>query len=122
MKVTNLGRKNTYLELKKANQIGMEGDRKKEKKKPTLEVLNFGGNRDKMNEAGPSICLTPEADLIISISSFLSLVTGCCYRLLENPTISHQKNRPTREAITQLLGVALTRYNHMLGKFSSILP
>ncbi|KAM4819823.1 condensin complex subunit 1 [Thomomys bottae] len=45
---------------------------------------------------------------------FVSLVTGCCYRLLENPTISHQKNRATREAITHLLGVALTRYNHML--------
>uniref|UniRef100_A0A2K6QFA9 Condensin complex subunit 1 n=1 Tax=Rhinopithecus roxellana TaxID=61622 RepID=A0A2K6QFA9_RHIRO len=45
---------------------------------------------------------------------FVSLVTGCCYRLLENPTISHQKNRPTRDAITHLLGVALTRYNHML--------
>ncbi|XP_077025908.1 condensin complex subunit 1 isoform X2 [Tamandua tetradactyla] len=45
---------------------------------------------------------------------FVSLVTGCCYRLLENPTISHQKNRLTREAITHLLGVALTRYNHML--------
>ncbi|XP_016077325.1 PREDICTED: condensin complex subunit 1 isoform X1 [Miniopterus natalensis] len=45
---------------------------------------------------------------------FVSLVTGCCYRLLENPTISHQKNRPTREAITRLLGVALTHYNHML--------
>ncbi|XP_051819614.1 condensin complex subunit 1 isoform X1 [Antechinus flavipes] len=45
---------------------------------------------------------------------FVSLLTGCCYRLLENPSISHQKNRPTREAITHLLGVALTRYNHML--------
>ncbi|KAJ8790884.1 hypothetical protein J1605_020978 [Eschrichtius robustus] len=45
---------------------------------------------------------------------FVCLVTGCCYRLLENPTISHQKNRSTREAITHLLGVALTRYNHML--------
>uniref|UniRef100_A0A2K5S6E3 Condensin complex subunit 1 n=1 Tax=Cebus imitator TaxID=2715852 RepID=A0A2K5S6E3_CEBIM len=45
---------------------------------------------------------------------FVSLVTGCCYCLLEDPTISHQKNRPTREAITHLLGVALTRYNHML--------
>ncbi|XP_053412446.1 condensin complex subunit 1 isoform X2 [Nycticebus coucang] len=45
---------------------------------------------------------------------FVSLVTGCCYRLLENPTIGHQKNRPIREAITHLLGVALTRYNHML--------
>ncbi|XP_020849891.1 condensin complex subunit 1 isoform X2 [Phascolarctos cinereus] len=45
---------------------------------------------------------------------FVSLLTGCCYRLLENPSISHQKNRPTREAITHLLGVSLTRYNHML--------
>ncbi|XP_008062001.2 condensin complex subunit 1 [Carlito syrichta] len=45
---------------------------------------------------------------------FVSLVTGCCYRLLENPTISHQKNRPMQEAITRLLGVALTRYNHVL--------
>ncbi|XP_074050547.1 condensin complex subunit 1 isoform X2 [Macrotis lagotis] len=45
---------------------------------------------------------------------FISLLTGCCYRLLENPSISHQKNRPTREAIAHLLGVALTRYNHML--------
>ncbi|XP_060046188.1 condensin complex subunit 1 isoform X2 [Erinaceus europaeus] len=45
---------------------------------------------------------------------FVSLVTGCCYRLLENPTINHQKNRPTREAIAHLLGVALTRYNHLL--------
>lgn len=44
---------------------------------------------------------------------FVSLVTGCCYHLLENPTITHQKNRPTREAVTHLLGVALTRYNHM---------
>ncbi|XP_055465377.1 condensin complex subunit 1 [Psammomys obesus] len=45
---------------------------------------------------------------------FVSLVVGCCYRLLENPTIGHQKNRPTREAIAHLLGVALVRHNHML--------
>lgn len=45
---------------------------------------------------------------------FVSLVTGCCYRLLENPTIGHQRNRPTREALTHLLGVALACYNHML--------
>lgn len=45
---------------------------------------------------------------------FVSLVTGCCYRLLENPTISLQKNRSTKEAIAHLLGVALVRYNHML--------
>ncbi|KAG8130240.1 hypothetical protein E2320_016803 [Naja naja] len=45
---------------------------------------------------------------------FVSLVTGCCYRILENPTISHQKHRPTRNALIHLLGVALCRYDHML--------
>lgn len=69
-----------------------------------------------MNEAGPRWNGIHTADFIIP--SFLSLVTGCCYRLLENPTISHQKNRPTREAITRLLGVALTRYNHMLSRLA----
>lgn len=61
-----------------------------------------------------------ESRQLISSSHFvpLSLVTGCCYRLLENPTIGHQKNRSTREAITRLLGVALTHYNHMLSKLA----
>ncbi|XP_070791467.1 condensin complex subunit 1 [Pituophis catenifer annectens] len=45
---------------------------------------------------------------------FVSLVTGCCYRILENPTISHQKHRPTRDKVIHLLGVALFRYDHML--------
>lgn len=55
-------------------------------------------------------------DCFLSISFLFSLVTGCCYRILENPTISHQKNRPTREAVAHLLGVALVRYNHMFSK------
>ncbi|XP_063150770.1 condensin complex subunit 1 [Candoia aspera] len=46
---------------------------------------------------------------------FVSLVTGCCYRVLENPSISHQRHRPTRDAVIHLLGVALLRYDHMLG-------
>nr|XP_056704411.1 condensin complex subunit 1 [Euleptes europaea] len=45
---------------------------------------------------------------------FVSLMTGCCYHILENPGIGHQKHRPTREAAIHLLGVALRRYNHML--------
>uniref|UniRef100_A0A670ZQ92 Condensin complex subunit 1 n=1 Tax=Pseudonaja textilis TaxID=8673 RepID=A0A670ZQ92_PSETE len=45
---------------------------------------------------------------------FVSLLTGCCYRILENPTISHQKHRPTRDTVIHLLGVALSRYDHML--------
>ncbi|XP_066469890.1 condensin complex subunit 1 [Tiliqua scincoides] len=45
---------------------------------------------------------------------FIGLVTGCCYRILENPSLGHQKHQPTREAVIHLLGVALLRYNHML--------
>ncbi|XP_074839699.1 condensin complex subunit 1 [Carettochelys insculpta] len=45
---------------------------------------------------------------------FISLVTSSCYRILEKPSISHQKHRATREAVTRLLAVALTHYNHML--------
>ncbi|XP_039194642.1 condensin complex subunit 1 [Crotalus tigris] len=45
---------------------------------------------------------------------FVSLVTGCFYRILENPSISYQRHQPTRDAVIHLLGVALSRYDHML--------
>uniref|UniRef100_A0A674PH39 Condensin complex subunit 1 n=1 Tax=Takifugu rubripes TaxID=31033 RepID=A0A674PH39_TAKRU len=34
---------------------------------------------------------------------FISCVTCCCYKLLENPTISHVKSKPTRDCIIHLL-------------------
>uniref|UniRef100_A0A3Q3KED1 Condensin complex subunit 1 n=1 Tax=Monopterus albus TaxID=43700 RepID=A0A3Q3KED1_MONAL len=37
---------------------------------------------------------------------FVSCVTCCCYKLLENPTISHVKSKPTRDCIIHLLGVS----------------
>ncbi|XP_036412389.1 condensin complex subunit 1 [Colossoma macropomum] len=46
---------------------------------------------------------------------FVSCVTCCCYKLLENPTIGHMKNKPTRDAIIHVLGVMVKKYNHMLG-------
>nr|XP_057909635.1 condensin complex subunit 1 [Doryrhamphus excisus] len=46
---------------------------------------------------------------------FTSCVTCCCYKLLENPTISHVKTKPTRDGIIHLLGVLLKKYNHLLG-------
>lgn len=52
------------------------------------------------------------------VSIFFSLMTGICYRILENPTINHQKHRPTREAVIHLLAVTLMRYDHMLSEFS----
>ncbi|NXP05107.1 CND1 protein, partial [Thinocorus orbignyianus] len=44
---------------------------------------------------------------------FTSLMTGSCYRILENPSIGLQKYRATREAVTHLLAAALARYDHM---------
>uniref|UniRef100_A0A8C9YET3 Condensin complex subunit 1 n=1 Tax=Sander lucioperca TaxID=283035 RepID=A0A8C9YET3_SANLU len=46
---------------------------------------------------------------------FISCVTCCCYKLLENPTISHVKSKPTRDGIIHLLGVLIKKYNHLLG-------
>ncbi|XP_044064795.1 condensin complex subunit 1 [Siniperca chuatsi] len=46
---------------------------------------------------------------------FISCVTCCCYKLLENPTISHVKSKPTRDCIIHLLGVQIKKYNHLLG-------
>ena len=42
-------------------------------------------------------------------------MTCCCYKLLENPTISHVKSKPSRDAIIHLLGVLIKKYNHLLG-------
>ncbi|KAM6098806.1 condensin complex subunit 1 isoform 1-T1 [Theristicus caerulescens] len=44
---------------------------------------------------------------------FVSLMTGSCYRILENPSIGLQKYRATREAVTHLLAAALTHYDHI---------
>ncbi|XP_053182487.1 condensin complex subunit 1 [Scomber japonicus] len=46
---------------------------------------------------------------------FISCVTCCCYKLLENPTIGHVKSKLTRDGIIHLLGVLIKKYNHLLG-------
>ncbi|XP_072572510.1 condensin complex subunit 1 isoform X1 [Paramormyrops kingsleyae] len=46
---------------------------------------------------------------------FVSCVTCCCYKLLENPTISLVRSKASRDAIIHLLGVLIKKYNHMLG-------
>uniref|UniRef100_A0A8C9YC68 Condensin complex subunit 1 n=1 Tax=Sander lucioperca TaxID=283035 RepID=A0A8C9YC68_SANLU len=53
---------------------------------------------------------------------FISCVTCCCYKLLENPTISHVKSKPTRDGIIHLLGVLIKKYNHLLGYNITIPP
>ncbi|NXS16549.1 CND1 protein, partial [Mystacornis crossleyi] len=44
---------------------------------------------------------------------FVSLMTGNCYRILENPSIGLQRYRATREAVTHLLAAALVHCDHM---------
>uniref|UniRef100_A0A672G251 Condensin complex subunit 1 n=1 Tax=Salarias fasciatus TaxID=181472 RepID=A0A672G251_SALFA len=46
---------------------------------------------------------------------FISCVSCCCYKLLENPTIGHVKSKPTRDSIIHLLGLLIKKYNHLLG-------
>ncbi|NWV26460.1 CND1 protein, partial [Origma solitaria] len=44
---------------------------------------------------------------------FVSLMTGSCYRILENPSIGLQRYQVTREAVTHLLAAALVHCDHM---------
>ncbi|XP_018408739.1 PREDICTED: condensin complex subunit 1 isoform X1 [Nanorana parkeri] len=45
---------------------------------------------------------------------FISMVTGCCYKMMENPSIGALKNKPLWEALSHLLGVAVKRSNDTL--------
>uniref|UniRef100_A0A8C4S641 Condensin complex subunit 1 n=1 Tax=Erpetoichthys calabaricus TaxID=27687 RepID=A0A8C4S641_ERPCA len=46
---------------------------------------------------------------------FSSLITCCCYKLLENPFLNQAKNKGTKETILHLLGVLIKKYNHLVG-------
>ncbi|XP_047907518.2 condensin complex subunit 1 [Anser cygnoides] len=50
---------------------------------------------------------------VVVEEDFVNLMTGSCYRILENPSIGLQKYRATRDAVTHLLATALTHYGHM---------
>nr|XP_014349218.1 PREDICTED: condensin complex subunit 1 [Latimeria chalumnae] len=50
---------------------------------------------------------------------FVSLITCCCYKVLENPNIGQVKYKGTREAVSHLLGVMVKCYNHALGQKST---
>ncbi|XP_044155231.1 condensin complex subunit 1 [Bufo gargarizans] len=45
---------------------------------------------------------------------FISMVTGCCYKMMENPSIGALKNKSLWEALSHLLGVAVKRSNDTL--------
>ncbi|XP_076837744.1 condensin complex subunit 1 [Brachyhypopomus gauderio] len=91
----------------------------RKKEKPGCKnVLQWDSEREKVLQ-----CLSQLLQLDIralwSLSlveeEFVSCVTCCCYKLLENPTIGHMKSKPTRDVIIHVLGVMVKKYNHMLG-------
>ncbi|KAK7496786.1 hypothetical protein BaRGS_00011995 [Batillaria attramentaria] len=45
---------------------------------------------------------------------FVSLVSSCLYKLLENPAIASARGKETRDAISHGIGVLVKRYNHAL--------
>ena len=46
-----------------------------------------------------------------------SLITGCCYKFLENP--ASVKNGTTKDLVFNLLGVMVKKYNYGLGESAS---
>ncbi|XP_072035794.1 LOW QUALITY PROTEIN: condensin complex subunit 1-like [Amphiura filiformis] len=45
---------------------------------------------------------------------FVNLISGCCYKMFENPTVSQVRCQGTRAALIQVLGILVKRYNHAL--------
>uniref|UniRef100_A0A1A8NDX5 Condensin complex subunit 1 n=1 Tax=Nothobranchius rachovii TaxID=451742 RepID=A0A1A8NDX5_9TELE len=81
-------------------------------------LLQWDSEREKVLQALIQL-LQLDIRLLWSLSlveeEFVSCVTCCCYKLLENPTIGHVKSKPTRDGIIHLLGLSIKKYNHFLG-------
>uniref|UniRef100_A0A671PDE0 Condensin complex subunit 1 n=1 Tax=Sinocyclocheilus anshuiensis TaxID=1608454 RepID=A0A671PDE0_9TELE len=81
-------------------------------------LLQWDSEREKVLQCLTQL-LQPDIRTLWSLSlveeEFVSCVTCCCYKLLENPTISHVKSKSTRDAIIHVLGIMVKKYNHMLG-------
>ncbi|NXD85150.1 CND1 protein, partial [Halcyon senegalensis] len=99
--------KSSLLEVnpggKKKNRTKVSGSLWEEEREPLLRLLTQLLQLDLRQLWG---------GLVVE-EEFVSLVTGTCYRIMENPSINLQKYRATREAVTHLLAAALTHYDHM---------
>ena len=60
------------------------------------------------------IVLKQNVNIFFFNFSFFSLITGCCYKFLENP--ASIKNGTTKSLIFNLLGVMVKKYNYGLGE------
>ncbi|CAG2188708.1 CAPD2 [Mytilus edulis] len=98
--------------------------RRRGKKKPSDSGIDW----DREKECGIKVLLhlvTPNIhrlwDPPIVEEEFVTLVTNCGYRLLENPSITRVTSKETRDAISHLIGVMAKRYNHGLSASLKIL-
>uniref|UniRef100_A0A3B5A064 Condensin complex subunit 1 n=1 Tax=Stegastes partitus TaxID=144197 RepID=A0A3B5A064_9TELE len=81
-------------------------------------LMQWDSEREKVLQALIQLLqldIRPLWNLSLVEEEFISCVTCCCYKLLENPTISHVKSKPTRDCIIHLLGLLIKKYNHLLG-------
>ncbi|KAK3104798.1 hypothetical protein FSP39_010318 [Pinctada imbricata] len=52
---------------------------------------------------------------------FVNMVTNCVYKLLENTNITYVRSKETRDAINNIIGIMVKRYNHALSASLKIL-
>ncbi|XP_061919776.1 condensin complex subunit 1 isoform X1 [Entelurus aequoreus] len=108
-----------YLESDSYRQSIITTSGKSGKKTKTGErLLQWDSERDSVLQALVQLLqldIRSLWNLSLVEEEFISCVTCCCYKLLENPTISHVKSKPTRDGIIHLLGVLIKKYNHLLG-------
>ncbi|XP_054637645.1 condensin complex subunit 1 [Dunckerocampus dactyliophorus] len=108
-----------YLESDSYRQSIITASGKGGKKTKTGEgLLQWDSKRERVLQALVQLLqldIRSLWNLSLVEEEFTSCVTCCCYKLLENPTISHVKTKPTRDGIIHLLGVLIKKYNHLLG-------
>ncbi|KAL4220856.1 meiotic chromosome condensation [Mactra antiquata] len=98
-----------------ANQAISKGKRKKK-----TSSLTIDWHREKETGVKTLLNITQQNihrlwDPPVVDDEFVSLVTNCCYKLLENPEITHVVSKDEREAICHILSIMVKRYNHGLG-------
>lgn len=95
-------------------KVGIAQGRKK-KISETLTTLDWAQERDyclKVILQIVELDINRLWDPPVAEEEFISLITGFCYKLLENPNVSRQKD--TKDVIGNILGILVKRHNRAL--------
>ncbi|XP_054242817.1 condensin complex subunit 1 [Indicator indicator] len=104
------------MEICKCGVLEVDPGGKNKKKRPKSSVFLWEEEREPLLRLLLQLLQLDLCQLwggLVVEEEFVSLMTGSCYRILENPSIGLQKHRATREAVTHLLAAALSRYDHI---------